>query len=93
MIRCTRCEGFIPTTVSACPNCSTVSPRGRAATGFLAVLGAGAAALTLMACYGAPPCDSSLPNGSDGGEPAPGSCNPQYAEPDAGTDGGSDGRP
>lgn len=57
MLRCTRCEGFIPAAVTACPNCTKFVPRGSAGRGFLAVLGAGAAAITLMACYGMPPCD------------------------------------
>lgn len=64
MLRCTRCEGFIPPAVSACPNCSKFVPRGRAGTGFLAILGAGAAAITLMACYGSPPV-CALPDGGN----------------------------
>ncbi|MBS1149893.1 MAG: hypothetical protein H6Q89_1591 [Myxococcaceae bacterium] len=66
MLRCTRCEGFIPAAVTACPNCSKFVPRGRAGSGFLAVLGAGAAAITLMACYGMPPCDTQATDGGSG---------------------------
>ena len=78
MLRCTRCEGFVPAELSFCPNCSKSGRKGASKSGFLAVLGAGAAAITLMACYGAPPCD--VPGGS---------C---YTPPDAGmtTDGGVD---
>ncbi|MCR9164581.1 MAG: hypothetical protein ACE37F_13925 [Nannocystaceae bacterium] len=55
MRRCERCPGFIPQAASACPNCDAPSERpwwcSPAATrGALA----GTAAMTLMACYGAP---------------------------------------
>ena len=66
MLRCTRCEGFIPAALTACPNCTRFVPRGRAASGFLAVIGAGAAAITLMACYGMPPCDRHVGDGGTG---------------------------
>ncbi len=56
MLRCTRCEGFVPASVVACPNCTKPAPRRRKASSFLAVVGAGTAAITLMACYGAAPC-------------------------------------
>lgn len=51
---CPRCEGFLPST-GVCPNCG--ARPARAFSGVLAVAGAAVSALTLMACYGAPPCD------------------------------------
>ncbi len=86
MLRCTRCEGFVPADLSSCPNCTKFVPRGRAVTGFLAVLGAGAAAITLMACYGMPVCEHTL---SDGGTSTTCSPEPKDAGPaDAGQDAG-----
>lgn len=63
MQQCPHCEGFLPVAHQAhCPHCeariSTGLPRPLKRVGQL-VLGAGAA-LTLSACYGAPP-PSSLP--------------------------------
>ena len=55
MQRCAHCDGFIPAQVSSCPNCSRVAPW----RGVLEAVGAGVAAITLMACYGAPPVTQS----------------------------------
>ena len=58
MKTCGQCDGFIPQRATACPNCGAPA---RPANGFLrrarrslfAAAGSGAAAITLMACYGA----------------------------------------
>lgn len=51
--QCSGCNGFLPATVSACPHCD----QKRSKLGAVAlVLGSGAIAFTLMACYGAAPC-------------------------------------
>ncbi len=57
MNRCRRCQGFVPANLSACPNCATSGRPGRAKAAWLMILGAGATAVTLAACYGLPPCD------------------------------------
>ena len=62
MLRCTHCEGFIPAELTCCPNCTKLVPRGRVGRKVLAALSAGAAAITLMACYGMPPCDDRNPD-------------------------------
>ena len=59
LFNCSQCSGFVPPLVSICPNCSarvgTIGGTlGRAA---LAVVGGGAMSMTLMACYGLPPCE------------------------------------
>lgn len=51
MLRCASCDGFVPSGLDVCPNCAR---RGSLGRGFLALVGAGVAAVTLMACYGAP---------------------------------------
>ena len=99
MIRCTRCEGFIPGDLRSCPNCAKGAPRGRATSGVLGFLSAGAAAITLMACYGAPPCDPATtkcvtPPDPDAGMTVDGGAD-AGATPDAGAcdgrvDGGAD---
>jgi hypothetical protein len=91
MSSCLSCQGFIPGPGS-CPNCgaeqapaSGLRPLVRS---VLALAGAGVAAITLMACYGSPPCDH---NATDGGpDDNGGSCWDDYEPfPDAGTaDGG-----
>ena len=60
--RCDRCDGFVPPSVTACPNCEPAAARGvDAARGWvrfgllLRVTAGSAVAMTLMACYGAPP--------------------------------------
>jgi hypothetical protein len=57
--RCARCEGFLPVAVTACPNCAAAAegPGLFSRLGLAgAVLGGGAIAFTLMACYGMAPC-------------------------------------
>ena len=58
-VRCDACGGVVPGAV--CPNCLTAVSRGGVG-GFLKRLilgvgGASVASMTLMACYGMPPCD------------------------------------
>jgi hypothetical protein len=58
LTQCASCGGFVPR--DRCPNCFAVRRRRSLATrlGLLAgPLGGGAIAMTLMACYGMPPCD------------------------------------
>ena len=62
MLRCTRCDGFVPSGSPECPNCRSVKKAWWA--GPLALASAGLATVTLSACYGAP-CVSlvKLPDG------------------------------
>jgi len=55
MRACPHCDGFVPDSLTSCPHCDrpALSLRGRLLTGALA----SGAAMTLMACYGAPLCD------------------------------------
>jgi hypothetical protein len=70
MNRCGRCLGFVPLQLSECPNCAAAGIRGRGRPGWLVVLGASATAVTLAACYGAPPGDYPPPRSGSGGAPA-----------------------
>lgn len=59
---CSSCAGFVPAAATACPHCDarvTWSPPllARLSRGVLGIAGGSTIALTLMACYGAPPCD------------------------------------
>jgi len=64
LLTCASCEGFLPRAASACPHCGAAAPAPAGKSGLNA-LGAslgtlaasGAVAMTLMACYGGPPCD------------------------------------
>jgi len=51
--KCSGCHGFVPASVSACPHCNLKRSKLAAVA---VVLGSGAIAFTLMACYGAAPC-------------------------------------
>lgn len=60
---CSACGGFVPAKVDTCPHCATsLAPKAglfsvlRAST-LGGVLGGGALAFTLMACYGCPDCE------------------------------------
>jgi hypothetical protein len=56
MRACPACTGFVPAHVETCPHCGA-GARGRwsrVARALTAMLGAGAAMMTLAACYGAP---------------------------------------
>jgi len=80
---CVRCDGFVPST-SSCPHCGAEQQAPRGFTGLWVAAGAAVSALTLMACYGAPPCDHNADAGEDSS-----SCYDQYPE-DAGGDAGTD---
>ena len=59
---CPSCQGFNPPATAACLHCGHAlearpAPQPRRGGGLWMLAGAGVAALTLMACYGAPPCD------------------------------------
>ncbi|WP_257453923.1 hypothetical protein [Archangium lipolyticum] len=67
---CQKCRGFVPPASAACVHCGApmaeAAPRGGVLLkGLLGVAGAGVAAITLMACYGMPPCDAPPPEGSN----------------------------
>jgi hypothetical protein len=81
MLTCSHCAGFVPASLSSCPNCA--QPLGRKALRAakqLAKVGAAAATMmTLMACYGAgyprevnePALPSTNDRDADGFEAAP----------------------
>ena len=85
---CQRCHGFVPPTLSDCVHCGApmpVLPGSRGwMQGLMGLAGAGVAAITLRACYGAPPCVESAPDGGSG----PSSC---YGNPPEEEDGGLPG--
>jgi hypothetical protein len=48
MLRCTRCEGFVPSDSPGCPTCSKFVPRKRAGMRSLRIFGARGLGMTLM---------------------------------------------
>ncbi|ATB29812.1 hypothetical protein [Melittangium boletus] len=65
---CQRCHGFVPPELAECVHCGASmqepAPRGGVMSKGLVVLAsAGVAAITLMACYGMPPCNTPAPDG------------------------------
>jgi hypothetical protein len=95
MHRCGHCQGFVPVHLSECPNCTSSGRRGRAKAPWLIILGAGATAVTLAACYGAPPDDydyrpdaASPPTSVDA---HPRSCADAGGDGGLDSDGGADG--
>lgn len=83
--KCPSCAGVVPSTASVCPHCVSAMPKpsrfGKLALGVLGGIGA---SMTLMACYGAPPCrEVTL---ADGGTSS--NCTYEPVTQDAGTDGG-----
>ncbi len=82
--RCSACTGFLGKNASACPHCGASIDRSRTARlgAIGGVLGGGALAFTLMACYGVAPPPRPCPDGAsncldhpdalgpDGGAPA-----------------------
>ncbi|MCK6590556.1 MAG: putative metal-binding motif-containing protein [Polyangiaceae bacterium] len=58
---CSSCRGFLPPGSSSCPHCQKSAAAAGASPGLaaklLAVASGGMMAVTLMACYGMPPCD------------------------------------
>lgn len=63
--RCDACNGFLVGDGS-CPNCGAAPARPSAPTRLATAVLAPVAALTLMACYGAPPCNERVDNDKDG---------------------------
>jgi hypothetical protein len=61
LTRCPSCQGFNPQPSTACLHCGhsleSRPHQPRRAGSLWMLAGASVAALTLMACYGAPPCD------------------------------------
>ena len=106
---CLSCRGLVPSSESRCPHCGREVPKRSVLAKGLAVLGASAASITLMACYGAPPLQVCEFTGADGGPQAGGRlCQDTcvsaeeaarrgyecYESPkDGGADGGIDGGP
>ena len=65
LLTCDRCSSFLSFSINICPNCGTaLTLRRRLALGIAGLAGGAAISTTLMACYGAPPCDYRLPDGS-----------------------------
>ena len=57
LIECSECAGFMKSSAGACPHCGArVSGRRRAAL-LLGLAGCASLGLTMMACYGIPPCE------------------------------------
>ena len=60
MSKCSACDGLVPARQVMCPHCDAPVPAKRRRSKFIAALSfasAGAVSMTLMACYGMPPCD------------------------------------
>ncbi len=66
MTKCSSCSGLVPNHELVCPHCDAhVSPKARSrVAAALAFVSAGAASVTLMACYGMPPCDYKAGDGT-----------------------------
>lgn len=65
---CQKCRGFVPPASTDCVHCGAPmggsAPRGNAMLkGLFCVASASVAAITLMACYGMPPCEEPAPDG------------------------------
>ncbi|PTL80626.1 hypothetical protein [Vitiosangium sp. GDMCC 1.1324] len=64
---CQKCRGFVPPASAECVHCGAPmmeAPRGGVMVkGLFCLASAGVAAITLMACYGMPPCDTPAPDG------------------------------
>jgi len=84
LIPCSACGGFLHPADAVCPHCDLpLAPARRSGAALLGLLGAcggGLIAVTLMACYGLPPCD-----GKPGCYPDP----PDLGSVDGGSDAGA----
>lgn len=65
---CQKCRGFVPPESAGCVHCGApmVVPApggGVMLKGLAGLASAGVAAITLMACYGMPPCETPAPDG------------------------------
>ncbi len=108
--RCPRCDGFVPVSLQACPNCEPAHARSTgellswARLGLLFRVTAGSAvAMTLMACYGAPPprmmdspddakaTPNQAPDAKSAGQPD--DAKPDDVKNDADADNKPDGKP
>jgi hypothetical protein len=77
---CSACDGLIPPRSLRCPNCQVTSPKVSRAVSLLStLLGSSALAVTLMACYGLPPCDSDDDADHDGAYAS--ACDPGFDTP------------
>ncbi len=101
MRRCLSCDGFLPAGRERCPNCAAPERSSRSLATRLGLvagpLGGSAIAITLMACYGAPPCDDGTysclpPPNHDAGGDADAARDTGLADASAG-DGGHDAAP
>lgn len=83
MRACPTCPGFVPDHLSSCPHCGAGGGRWRRLGRALALLiGGGATAVTMAACYGAPPYYDGCPD-SDGDTWLPGCYNDDHScDPD-----------
>jgi len=59
---CSECGGFLGESAAACPHCAAKPTRRRRWAVALGLVGSASLGLTMMACYGAPPCAPG-PNG------------------------------
>jgi hypothetical protein len=59
LVACGGCGGFANATAATCPHCGARTPRGRRRRVgiLLGLAGSASLGLTMMACYGAPPCE------------------------------------
>lgn len=87
IVRCPSCRAATPSSVD-CVHCGAkLSGTRRLVKGAFAIVGASIASMTLMACYGMPPCDTNA-HLADGGE-NPEACGfDDHSQADGGTDGG-----
>jgi hypothetical protein len=65
---CQKCRGFVPPASAECVHCgapmlASAPAGGVMLKGLFCLAGASVAAITLMACYGMPPCDTPPPDG------------------------------
>jgi hypothetical protein len=68
MLTCSSCNGFLPQDFATCPHCDAPAPAPRAsgleklAAKAAAIASGVAVSMTLMACYGLPPCNDDQDN-------------------------------
>ena len=74
---CPTCEGFLPAATARCPHCGTSVGWSRRAKNWARIAGGSAIAVTMMACYGAPPPG---PMPTDPPDPSAGGEDPSKAE-------------
>ncbi|MEM7157072.1 MAG: hypothetical protein AAF799_29740 [Myxococcota bacterium] len=72
---CPTCDGFMPAATARCPHCGAAAGWSRRAKNLARLAGGSAIAVTMMACYGAPPpgpmpTDPPQDPGADGADPA-----------------------